>query len=141
MLDMALNTQTVTLKLPVALIERAQLAATVLNYPLEQVLTDVLAATLPDLTTAPAGLQAELVQMSFLDDQQLWEIAHSQLSDAEQVQLQQLNESELGRPLNAEEYEQQQSLLNEYERVMVRKARAYALLSARSGRLLLSDLA
>jgi hypothetical protein len=136
-----MTTQTITLTLPVGLMERAQLAAQVLNHPIEQVLTAVLSATLPDLSNAPADMQAELLQMSLLTEQELWSVAESRMRPEQQVGWQKLNESALVRLLSKDEQQQREALLNEYDRILIRKARAYALLSARSGRLLLADRA
>jgi hypothetical protein len=131
--------QTVTLNLPESLMQRAQAAAKTLRRPLENVLADMLDATLPDFAEAPLDMQSELLGMSFLTEQELWQAAQSQLAETQQAALQAIHETELARPLTLEEQEQKESLIAEYDRALLRKARAYALLTARSGRLLLAE--
>ena len=55
-----MSTHPVTLTLPESLMRRAQHTAQTLGWPLEEVLIDVLSATLPDLKDAPAERHAEL---------------------------------------------------------------------------------
>lgn len=131
--------QSVTLHLPEAVMRRAKQAASVLQRPLEEVLTDTLAATLPDIEDVPPDMQAELARMTWLSDQELWAIAHSMMSEEQQEQLRHLVEFQTRRPLSQGEEETLDALRQEYGRVTLRKARAYALLSLRGGRPLLAD--
>ena len=73
-----------------------------------------------------------------MSNQDLWAIARSALSHQQQMQMQILVEFQSQRPLTPEEQAALESLREECGRVTLRKARAYALLSLRGGRPLLS---
>lgn len=132
--------QSVTLHLPDALMQRATQTADVLEQPLEDVLTSMLEAALPDVADAPPHVQAELTRMIWLSDQELWSIARSQMAPEQQKELRRLNAIQQQRSRQQEEQEAITLLRTEYGRITLRKARAYALLSMRSGRPLLHSL-
>ena len=69
----------------------------------------------------------------------LWQIARSEMSPQQQQQLAKLSDQQSQLPLNQDEVVMLEKLRNEYGRVTLRKARAYALLSLRGGRPLLSE--
>ncbi|OGO41162.1 MAG: hypothetical protein A2Z04_09500 [Chloroflexi bacterium RBG_16_57_9] len=131
--------QNVTLHLPEAVMRRARQAASALQRPLEDVLTDTLAAALPDVEDAPSDLQTDLARMTWLNDHELWAIARSTITEEQQNQLYYLTELQSQRPLTQEEQTTLETLCQEYGRVTLRKARAYALLSLRGGRPLLAN--
>jgi uncharacterized membrane protein len=134
-----MTTQNVTLDLPEVLAERVKRAANVLQRPWEEVIVSVLAAALPDVEDAPADMRAELARMTWLSDQELWAIAHSAMTEEQQEQMRHLARLQAERPLTQEEQDALDALRQEYGRVTLRKARAYALLSLRGGRPLLAD--
>jgi hypothetical protein len=119
--------------------QRARTAAEALHRPLEEVLTDMLAATLPDVEDAPPETQADLAGMTWLSTRELWMIARSEMPAEQQQQLQDLAEFQTERPLSLEEEESLEMLRREYGRITLFKARAYALLSLRGGQPLLAD--
>lgn len=131
--------QSVTLHLPEAVMRRARQAANALQRPVEEVLSVTLAASLPDVEDAPLDMQAELARMTWLNDQELWAIAHGTMPEEQQEKLRYLTELQAQRPLTQDEQETLEALRREYGRVTLRKARAYALLSLRGGRRLLAD--
>jgi uncharacterized protein YnzC (UPF0291/DUF896 family) len=61
------------------------------------------------------------------------------MAEDQQERLRHLSELPTQRPLTEEEQESLEGLRREYGYVTLRKARAYALLSLRGGRSLLSD--
>jgi hypothetical protein len=128
---------TITLTLPERTMEQAQQAATVLKRPVEEVLSDILAAVLPTVHDAPAEMQAELTRMTWLDSQELWRMAREQMSAEAQEQLRQLTQVQGQRALTSKEQAQLDALRQEYGRITLLKARAYALLSLRGGEPLL----
>jgi len=73
---------TITLKLPEALVERADGAARAMNRPLEDILAAMLDGVLPALDDVPADMQAELVEMTWWDDATLMAAADEMLSEA-----------------------------------------------------------
>ncbi len=134
-----MSTQSVTLALPESLMRRAQQTARTLQRPLEDVLTDTLAAALPDVEDAPLDMQADLARMAWLDERSLWTFTRSKISPSQQEQLHYLTELQSQRTLRKEEQALLEHLRREYGRVTLRKARAFALLSLRGGRPLLAD--
>ena len=131
---------TITLTLPERTMEQAQQAAAALQRPVEEVLRDLLAAVLPTMHDVPDDMQAELMRMTWLDSQELWRMAREQMSAAAQAQLQQLTHLQGQRPLTPDEQVQLDTLRQEYGRMTLLKARAYALLSLRGGEPLLSQV-
>jgi len=136
-LDLENHMPTITLTLPEQTMEQAQQAATALQKPVEEVLSNILVAVLPVGHDAPADMQGELTRMAWLDSQELWRMAREQMSVAAQTQLQQLTHLQEQRPLTPAEQEQLDALRQEYGRITLIKARAYALLSLRGGEPLL----
>ena len=131
---------TITLTLPERTMAQAQQAAAALQRPVEEVLSDILAAVLPTVHDAPADMQAELTRMTWLDSQELWRIAREQMSAEAQEQLQRLTHLQGQRPLTPEEHAQLDVLRQAYGRTTLLKARAYALLSLRGGEPLLRQV-
>ena len=127
---------TITLELPESLALRAGRAAQAMHRPVEEVITAMLDGVLPLLDDVPADMQAELVEMTWFDDDTLLSIADATMSDGEQQRLADLS----GRDaLAADEKEELDTLRDSYGKVTLRKARALALLSVRSGKRLLAD--
>lgn len=127
---------TITLELSDALVNRAGGAARTLHRPLEDVLAAMLDGVLPALDDVPDEMQAELVEMTWWDDATLMKAADALLSEAAQRRLAQFSAK---APLSDAEHETLDALRAEYGKIMLRKARAMALLSIRSGQRLLAD--
>jgi hypothetical protein len=127
---------TITLKLPAALAERAGGVARAMHRPLEEVLTAMLDGALPALDDVPADMQAELVETTWWDDATLMAIADQTLSEAQQLHLAQLSAT---APSSDAQREELEALRAEYGKTTLRKARAMALLSIRSGKRLLAN--
>src|SRR2546422_9917211 len=116
---------TITLTLSDQTMEQAQQAAAALKRPVEEILSELLAAVLPTVHDAPADMQAELTRMTWLDSQELWRLAREQMSAETQEQLQQLTHLQGQRPLTPEEHAQLDALRQAYGRTTLLKARAY----------------
>lgn len=69
--------------------------------------------------------------MQDLSDAALWSLARSTLTETKQNELAQLNEIAGERSLTATEQARQQTLLNEYNEIILRRAHAATLLQAR----------
>ena len=136
---MPVAARSVTLRLPAGTMQRAEQSAHALQRPVEEVLTRLVTAALPDVADVPGDMQAELVRMTWLSDRELWDIAHSAMPEEQQRRLRYLTNLQTKRPLTQEEQETLEELRREYGRATLRKARAFALLSLRSGRSLLND--
>jgi len=126
----------ITLELPDSLMERALQVAQAMHRPLEDVITAVLDGALPALEDVPAEIRAELVAMTWLDDQALLSIAKAAISEKDQRRLADLSGREA---LTAKEQEDLQTLRERYGQMTLRKARAFALLSIRSGKGLMAQ--
>jgi hypothetical protein len=127
---------TITLELPESLALRAGRAAQAMHRPVEEVITAMLDGVLPLLDDVPPDMQAELVEMTWLDDDALLCVAEATMSDEDQQRLVDLSGSD---GLAAAEQEELHALQSSYGKVTLRKARALALLSVRSGKRLLAD--
>lgn len=134
-----MTVQNITLPLSETIVHRARQAAAALQKPVEEVLAATLSAALPDLEDAPPSLRPELARMTWLSDEALWAVAESAMPVGRQEQFRYLAEIQSQRTLSKAEEETLASLRQEYGRLMLCKARAYALLSMRGGRLLLAD--
>ncbi len=123
----------ITLTLSEPVLRRATETAALLDQSVEEVLAFAIDAALPDVGDAPRELQRELLQMTWLPNDELWSIAHSQMNGEEQQRLSSLVEQQQRQVLTVEEEHTIELLRQEYGRITLRKARAYALLSLRSG--------
>ncbi|MBP6582424.1 MAG: hypothetical protein KA204_02975 [Chromatiaceae bacterium] len=90
------------------------------------------------LDDVPAEMQAELVKMTRLDDVALLAIAGAVLSDADQRRLVELSGHD---SLSDADRVALEGLRDSYGKTTLRKARALALLSVRSGKGLLAQAA
>ncbi len=134
-----MTVQNITLPLSDTIVYRARQSAAALQKPVEEVLAAMLAAALPDLDDAPPSTPAELARLALLSDESLWGVAESAMPAGKQEQLRYLAEIQSQRLLTKAEEEMLDALRQEYGRLTICKARAYALLSMRGGRLLLAD--
>lgn len=130
---------TLTFEISDSLLKRAHEAAQALDRPVEDILVGALSVSLPDIHDVPASMRSELLEMTFFDEESLWQIAKGEMTSAEQSELQALFDVEQ-RPLVLQEQVRLQELRESYGKAMLRKARAYALLSLRSGQPLLAVL-
>jgi len=130
---------TITLNLPGHLIKRAEQASLALQKPVGDVLADLLETALPDVTDAPIEMQAELTQMSWLDNQALWAAVHRYMDVSSDTRLRVLSQRQAQHPLTTAEQSELDALRQEYGRITLLKARAYALLSLRGGQPLLKQ--
>lgn len=88
----------------------------------------------PAWDDVPAEFQADLAAMDRLDDAALWQIARSRKSPAEMSRYDELLEQNQDGLLNDSEQLELQSLRQEADRFMLRKAHAAALLRWRGHR-------
>lgn len=130
---------TITLDLSESLTQKADQAARLMHRPLEDLLAALLEAALPELDEIPPDLQAQMIEMTWLSDSALMNITKIKMSEPDQVRL-----SDLGlraEALTTEEHRELTLLRERYGEMTLRKARAYALLSLRSGKQLLGQAA
>ena len=73
----------------------------------------------------------ELAEMMWLSDQSLWQATTPTFTPVQQQQLAELNELTDQRALNAKEQSEPAQLLTAYERSVLRRAQAFAILARR----------
>jgi hypothetical protein len=129
--EAVMTVETVTLRLPYPLYRRASHAASILRRPVEEVLITTLDTALPPLEEVPADIRAEVDALNTLSDDALWEVAQSTTPVQQQERLDTLLDAQSMRPLTTDEATELEGLRTEYGRILLCKARAYALLSKR----------
>ena len=126
---------TITLNLSDSIVHRAGRAAHAMHRPLEETITAILDGALPSLDDVPQDMRTELVEMTWWEDAKLVEAADATLLEIRQKRMIELSATDRLSDLEKKEID---SLRREYGRVTLRKARALALLSVRSGKRLLT---
>jgi predicted transcriptional regulator len=131
--------RTITVTLPDVLYERVKSTAEASARSVEDVCTQSIALSLPELEVdLPSEIRSELAALPLLSDAELATIAHGGLSDEAQDQLEMLAEVQKHRPLSVAEDTTLNQLLAEAQRCMLRKAEAYRLLARRGHAMLTS---
>ena len=121
--------QTITLKVPEHIYERARNLAESTAQPLESVFLHELENTfLPPL---PADEEAELKALSHLSDEALWTIAREQMPISRQERMQVLMDGNTKGTLSEDEYKELEHLVEQGQKLMLRKGKAAALLTER----------
>lgn len=123
--------QSVTLHLPEPVYQRAKHAAEVLQQPVEDLIIDTLTSTLPVLDDVPTEMVSEIAAMTHLSDEALQGLATSTLRPERQTLLSELLDKQGQGELDEAEQRELAALMAEYGRLMLRRAKAVALLLAR----------
>ena len=121
----------VTVQIPQPLYHRLERAAVRLQKPVEDLLTETLQAVLPPVDEISASIQAEIATLDGLDDAKLRDVAESEMALRDQQALDRLLDLQSMRPLTDDEAGHLEELRADYGRVLLRKARAFALLAER----------
>jgi hypothetical protein len=130
-----MTVQTVTLRLPENLYLRLQQAAAATRRSLDDVLLHaVQVGSPPRWDDAPAEFQADLAALDRLDDEALWRLARSRKTEADMGRYQELLDKNANGLLTTAEREELTGLRVEYDRMMLCKAHAAALLRWRGHR-------
>lgn len=126
-----MSTHTLTLHLPDRLYARLQERALVSARTLEAELLEVLSAAVPADESLPHSLAEDLARLDTMSDEDLWQAAGSRLSETEAVQLEVLHAERQKEGLSESESRTLAELVEQYERSMLIRARAAALLKQR----------
>jgi hypothetical protein len=119
----------VTLELPENLYTRLQQAAQATRRSLDEVLLRaVQIGSPPRWDDAPAEFQADLAALDRLDDEALWRIARSRKTEADMERYQELLDKNANGVLTSDERDELVKLRVEFDRLMLRKVHAAALL-------------
>ncbi len=124
--------RTITVTLPETLYERVQETATASSLSFDEVLAQSIALSLPALERElSADVRSELAGLALLSDTELQGIAESAMDEGGQARLENLAELQKQRPLSASEQSELEQLMEEAQRIMLRKAEVYRLLARR----------
>ncbi len=124
--------RTIAVTLPEAVYERARETAEVSSLSVQQVLAQSIALSFPELEDdLPPEIRSELATLSLRSDTELRSIANSRMDQDKQIRLEDLAELLEHRALTEAEQSELARLMDEAERVMIRKAEAYRLLARR----------
>lgn len=121
----------VTVQIPQSLYHRLERAAVRLQKPVEDLLAETLQAVLPPADEISASIQAEIAILDDLDDAELRHEAKSEMALRDQQALDRLLDLQSMRPLTDDEAARLEGLRADYGRILLRKARAFALLAER----------
>jgi hypothetical protein len=131
----------ISLPIPHYLYNRARRVAEETPLPVEQVLLTRLEAALgPDLTSLPRDEQAELNAMQHLSDPALWTIAREQMPQVQQDRMSVLMDRNNMGTLAEGEYEDLEHLVEDGQRLSLRKAQAALLLKQRGHHITPADM-
>ena len=123
-------TQSVTLELTDDLINRARKQAVQTHQPIEHVLVQQLEVAFSEpLPLLPSQEQAELNALTQLSADALWTIAREQMPLNQQSRMQILMDGNTKGKLSTQEFAELENLVEQGQRVMLRKAKAAALLT------------
>lgn len=121
----------VKIAVPVPLYDRLKRAAELTHRSVEDVLATTVNAALPPDPNLPPDLADNLAVLVLLSDDALWAAAESSLSPAQQTRLDQLSSVADNRSLTAAESSELSQLLEQYDRSVLRRAKALAVLAQR----------
>ncbi len=124
-------TVTVTLQVPPSVYQLAQRTAKATARPVEEVLANVLAAAAPTSENLPPDIRVEIDALAELDNAALWEIAGDVFPAARRRRYDELLDKNGAGTITPDECEELKNLRLQSERLMLRKAHAYALLKWR----------
>ncbi|MEK7276339.1 MAG: hypothetical protein AAB342_01580 [Chloroflexota bacterium] len=119
----------VIVHLPQAIYHRLEQAAARLRKPVDTLLAETLEAALPDESGIAPELIAAMKAVELLDKRGLQQVIAADMQTEDQAALDDLLDMQSARSLTGDETAQLDSLRREYERLLLRKARAFALLA------------
>lgn len=126
-----MSTQSVTLRLPDPLYQRWKRRAEQTERPMEEELLDVVAAAVPADDELSPELTEALAALALLEDEELWRAARVRLPVQESEELEALHLKRQSEGLTPTEAERAAQLVRHYERSMLLRAQAAALLKQR----------
>ncbi len=123
--------QSVTLNLPGHLYNRLKRRAEQAHRTVEAELLEVVASAVPVADELPAELNEAISPLALLDDEALWRAARSHLPAEAAVQMENLHLKRQREGLTEAEAQTLAGLVRQYERTMLVRAQAAALLKQR----------
>jgi plasmid stability protein len=126
-----MTTQTLTLQVPAVLYSQLKQRADQAQRSVEAETLDLLAVTVPATEALPANLQEALTSLALLDDEALRRAACSRLENEAAAELEALHFKQQRQDLTDAEMQRRGELIQQYERAMLVRAQATALLRQR----------
>jgi plasmid stability protein len=126
-----MTTQTVTLNLPEQLYQRLRERALEMQHSVEDEVLEVLTTAVPVATDLPPDLAEAISPLAVLDDAALWQAARSRFPAEAAQQLEDLHLKRQREGLTEDETQVATALVRQYERSMLVRAQAAALLKQR----------
>lgn len=130
-----MSRQAITVELSEEVYEQVKRAAQGMNHPVEQVLANIVRAATPSLEKVPAEYRSELASLEILGDEQLWQIARSQLPSEQQLRSERLLRKLHSDGLTDREQQSLTRLRKKADQLTLRKSYAYLLLKYRGHRI------
>ncbi len=129
-----METTTVTIDIPERLYRRLQWVSEATNRAIPDVLiatTEAVFARNTDDTGLPDELADELAAMQLFSDQALWDATKPILSTEQQERMRELSQEQQERVLSPVEQDELRGYVSAYDRAVLRRAQAFALLALR----------
>lgn len=126
-----MTSQTLTLEVPAVLYSHLKKRAEQTQRSVEAETLELLAASVPATEELPANLQQALTPLALLDDEALRQAACSRLGPEAAGELEALHFKQQREGLTETETQRRVELINQYERAMLVRAQATALLRQR----------
>ncbi len=126
-----MNSQSVTLELPEPLYEQLQARAVRRQRTVADEVLDVLTGAIPATEALPDDLEQAIAQLVHLDDAALWQAGRSKMASDAVERLSELNAKRQREGLTEAEQQESDLLVRQYERSMLVRAQAAALLKQR----------
>ncbi len=126
-----MSTNTITLDVPGPLYEQLKRLAEQTHRSVEEETLEVLATAVPPACSLPREWEEAMQALNGLDDAALIESARNRLEDNVSAELERLHDKQRQEGLSDEESAKLADLVGRYERHMLVRAQAAALLKAR----------
>lgn len=126
-----MSTRMVSVLIPEPLYRRIERTSARIRRPVSDIVATTLAAMLPPSPDLSDALADELSSMMWFSDEKLYSATRPTFTPAMQARLATLNEINDEHPLTTGEQEEQMCLLAQYERSILRRAQAFAILAQR----------
>jgi plasmid stability protein len=127
----SMDAQTLQLHVPGPLYYHLKRRADQAHHSVEDETLDVLATALPATEELPADLSEAVAALSLLDDDALWDAAQSHLPKKAAERMESLHRKRQRQGLTESETQRLETLVHQYERYMLVRAQAAALLKQR----------
>ena len=121
----------ITLELPSPIAEQLEEEASRQKIDVRDLVRELILDNWSGLPLLPDDVETELAAFHKLSDDVLWLVARTTLSPEEQEELADLNDEAQSRNLTDGEEVRREVLLDTYDRVMIRRAQAAAILQSR----------